>query len=290
MKKFVFDHYSEKTAFYNKSGDYRFYIDCSLKGDRLITQKMEKTAEQNAGKSEWATVRTSTLVLIGVMYYVPDEDTCLLLTLSPFSTERHVLNYLNEIGGYEKLNELQQKNFTKIFGKNIILNQVIEEGFTMDPVKNVQISVRFDLDISDRDNGKDKLTTCYVTVNCETINVFPVLKALNTKYNLTKLEEIFKNGGNIVIRGTNCVLGKFPQKRDEFYKLMGDHNIEPVNTQPPPPAPKAPILNVRKGDKVSLFSGVIGEIVKYPSNKEIHLQLDDKSIQIISKEEIEKVL
>jgi len=54
---------------------------------------------------------------------------------------------------------------------------------------------------------------------------------------------------------------------------------------------KPVILSVRKGDKIETKTGAIGYIIKYPSNKEIYIQMWDTNEQIkISKEDIKEIV
>jgi UV DNA damage endonuclease len=54
-------------------------------------------------------------------------------------------------------------------------------------------------------------------------------------------------------------------------------------------APKSKILNVRKGDTVTLLEGQQGIVIKYPNNKEISIKTET-DVLIVSKEEILSVI
>ncbi len=104
-------------------------------------------------------------------------------------------------------------------------------------------------------------------------------------------EEILKQKGNIMLFGASVanfsgknILNFFHRGKNNYkdpYKFLSADNLK---------IPTSTSISVEKGDKVQTFKKEIGIVIKYPNMKEISLKLEDNSIIILHKDEIEKVI
>lgn len=224
MKNYLFDHTNEETALIIKDYPYgftlrtqiRYWLETtSKKGDRFCSQTL------NPKTDRWNAAKKSTYYAIGVMFN--DEKGHIHWSCVHASENKEkVKNFIEEIGGIEKLNTDQKVIFNQIMG----IQPIVQDEFTGKAKK--------DFAVKWEKNRNGKICEVRITFDrpdgVRLIEIFNAMKTLNQD----KLNEVFeiKNYGSLGNHtGTVriCVRGgmQLGTISEESYKnfLASDTNI-----------------------------------------------------------------
>lgn len=131
-----------------------------------------------------------------------------------------------------------------------------------------------------------------VRSNREDVKLAKVIERLNSSYNNTKLDELGNNGIIRILGPNGLHVGDTTilQYNDYLVARRIEKEVKEEVVLKEGQEPKVKMKPIAKGATIETRDCRIGVIVKYPLNSEIHIQSEDGSIFITSKDQIVKVL
>lgn len=189
-KTYLLGHTNEQNALIVDNYPYgrlrtqkKYWIESApKKGDRLCEQT------KNPKYGNWNKPKKSTYTCIGVLY--KNEIGHVKWEGVNAYEGRKAAEFINNIGGIEKLNELQRTMYNSLMG----INEVKRDEFTGEKVKDYSIKW-------EKNHNKDLSRLIITFSRPDGVKLREIYEALK-KLNKEKLNTVFEKGGvNICVRG-----------------------------------------------------------------------------------------